>query len=327
MSCTPGVGHEHLSGGTRKPFAPPGGRQGHGGAVSLKAVRTHGRRPGAIWKSSAARCAPAIPGARRRSAPLRWSTTWHRRPGRRACGRTSSRRVNGTAWSNQNIARTRAPLLRPFRRAAELPVPACTCQAGLNLSTRASLARATGSRSGSQLKWVVTSTPPGASRRFTSAIVRTASKYIQHWLAVTTSKLASANGPASAGATWKSNVQARAGGGAPRRGDLPGRDVGAADRAAAPREFARQQPGAGAQIEHALAGQADAECGQHVVQACGRAGPVGSVVDRGAAPVDLAASVDGARLVHQDLGHSTHMRRLCFIRPACASASSPQPQK
>ena len=29
----------------------------------------------------------------------------------------------------------------------------------------------------------------------------------------------------------------------------------------------------------------------------------------------------------QDRGHSTHMRRGCFIRPACCSAWSPQPQK
>ncbi len=78
-----------------------------------------------------------------------------------------------------------------------------------------------------------------------------------------------------------------------RRGDLSGRDVDAADDRAAPRQLARDQASAGAEVEDALAGDADAERGEQVVQACGRAGPVRGVVGRGAAPVDRPAAVDG----------------------------------
>ena len=115
-------------------------------------------------------------------------------------------RVNGTSASNQNIAAT---LARPAAQAGSVamrPGQSAPCQAGLMRSTSASLALAIGSARGSQLKCVVTSTPPGRSTRRTSASVRSTSKYIQHWLATTASKLASAKGMASAAATAKSTA-------------------------------------------------------------------------------------------------------------------------
>jgi hypothetical protein len=93
------------------------------------------------------------------------------------------------------------------RQARIRPGQSAPCQAGLMRSTSASLALAIGSARGSQLKCVVTSTPPGRSTRRTSASVRSTSKYIQHWLATTASKLASAKGTASAAATTKSTAR------------------------------------------------------------------------------------------------------------------------
>ena len=125
---------------------------------------------------------------------------------------------------------------------------------------------------------------------------------------------------------------------APRRLDLAGSDVDAADDRAAARELARDQAGAGAEIEHALARPADAERGQDVEQALRRPGTMRGVVGRGPAPVDGAAAVDrararagahrvGVRQPAHDAGQSAHIRSGCFMRPASASASSPQPQK
>ena len=115
-----------------------------------------------------------------------------------------------------------------------------------------------------------------------------------------------------------------------RRGDLAGGDVDAADDAAAARELARDESGAGAEVEHTLAGGADAERCEQVVEARRRARPVARVVGGGAAPVDRAAAVEAGvagGVAGHDTGHSTHIRSGCFMRPAAASASSPQPQK
>jgi hypothetical protein len=58
--------------------------------------------------------------------------------------------------------------------------------------------QSTPSACGSQLKWVVTSTPPLARTRRSSATVRSTSKYSQHWLRSRRSKLSASNGQADA---------------------------------------------------------------------------------------------------------------------------------
>ncbi len=87
-------------------------------------------------------------------------------------------------------------------------------------------------------------------------------------------------------------------GAAPGGLDLAGGDVDAGHRRAAARELARDQAGAGAEVEQALPRPADAERRQDLEQALRRPGTMRGVVGRGAAPVDGAAAIDrlGARL-------------------------------
>src|SRR6185369_2921884 len=81
--------------------------------------------------------------------------------------------------------------------------------------------------------------------------------------------------------------------GVARSDDLPGGDVDTAHDRASARELARDDARSGAEVENALSRAADVERGEQLVEALRRTGPVRRVVERGQAPVDRPAAVDG----------------------------------